>query len=314
MSEPWLIYTLIFAIVFIGAQLAQSAIRHILQQDRRTAKRFAALDKVARALPDIDVLRKKDSGALGSVLISRLRLLIVQSGTQIAVVRVLLIAAGLWLLLLVIAPLPWSLFNRALSTFLAAGSLVYGYLSLKRSRRIARFGEQLPDIIDVIVRSLRAGHPLPVSLSLVAREMPAPAGPEFAVVVDEITYGRDISGALGQLEQRVGYPEMRFLVASITIAQQTGGNLAEVLARLARMLRERFRLKRKVLALSAEGRFSGYALTSLPVGLFGLIHLVSSTYYLEFWASPVSSTILQIAGALLLIGNVVIYKMVHFKV
>lgn len=179
---------------------------------------------------------------------------------------------------------------------------------------MARFGEQLPEVLDVIVRSLRAGHPLPVSLGLVARELPEPAGPEFALVIDEVNYGRSMAEALGNLHDRVGYPELRFFVASTSIAQQTGGNLGEILARLSGMLRERFRLARRVRALSAEGRFSGYALSMLPVALFGLINIVSPAYYTDFWQNASSPSVLAVCLGLLLIGNLIIYRLVNFKV
>lgn len=311
-SDLW-IYLLIFVLISTAARFAQLAISKLAQLDRRTTMRFASLDREDKIAQAIDILRKKELGA-GLVLISRLRLLVMQSGVAITFQRACLIAAVIALIFAFILPIPGSVLVRLPASGLASIVIVTLYFSNKRTRRIERFGEQLPDVIDVIVRSLRAGHPLPVALALVAREMPEPAGSEFSTVVDEITYGRDISGALEQLEKRIGYRELRFLVASITISQQTGGNLSEILARLARMLRERFRLKRKVLALSAEGRFSGYALTSLPLFLFGLIHLVSATYYADFWSSPSRSTILAVAGGLLLIGNYVIYKMVHFKV
>ena len=185
---------------------------------------------------------------------------------------------------------------------------------MKRARRIASFGEQLPEVLDVITRSLRAGHPLPVSMALVAREMPEPAKNEFALVVDEVNYGRSFTEALENLYQRVGYPELRFVVAAVSIGHQTGGNLGEILARLSRMLRDRFRLTRKVRALSAEGRFSGYALSILPIGLFALINILSPAYYAEFWKSPSSGTVLAISLVLLLIGNAVILRLVNLKV
>jgi tight adherence protein B len=314
MSEPWIVYLLIFALVGGGVYLAQVGLRGQLKRERLTAKRFAALDQSQSELPQVDVLRKKAStNAIGAFLVD-VQLLIVQAGSEMTPAALGRRAAMIWAALFLLTPLPLPGLVRFLITGLATGLLVYAYLSFRRGRRIARFAEQLPDVIDVIVRSLRAGHPLPVSLALVAREMPAPTGPEFSAVVDEINYGRSIIDALELFEKRIGYHEVRFFVSSIAIAQQTGGNLAEILSRLAKMLRERFKLKRKIRALSAEGRFSGYALSSLPILLFGLINLVSATYYQEFWQSSARLPVLIVAGGLLLVGNVLIYKMVNFKV
>lgn len=218
------------------------------------------------------------------------------------------------LLFFFVLPAPANALLRFVVAMMGAGLGLTLWLRWKRARRIGLFGEQLPEVLDVIVRSLRAGHPLTVSLSLVAREMPEPAGPEFALVIDEVNYGRSITEALENLYQRVGYPELKFFVASTSIAHQTGGNLGEILSRLSRMLRERFRLMRRVRALSAEGRFSGYALSVLPVALFGLINVVSPNYYTEFWRSPVASTVLAISLCLLAIGNLIILRLVNLKV
>ena len=314
MSEPWIVYLLIFALVSGGVYIAQIGLRGQLKRERRTASRFAALSQKQSQLPQIDALRKKASNNAVGAFLADVQLLIIQAGSEMTPQILGRRAAIIWSALFLLIPLPLPGLIRLFVSGLATGIFVYAYLLFCRGRRIARFAEQLPDVIDVIVRSLRAGHPLPVSLALVAREMPTPAGPEFSAVVDEINYGRSIVEALGTLERRIGYHEIRFFVSSIAIAQQTGGNLAEILSRLAKMLRERFKLKRKIRALSAEGRFSGYALSSLPMLLFGLINLVSGSYYQDFWQSSAKMPVILIAAGLLLVGNMLIYKMVNFKV
>lgn len=314
MLEPWAIYFSIFALVFLAAQLAQFGLGDILRSRRRTTERFAALDRAGQSRHEIDDLRRRTSRAGRLALVARLDAMLLQSGTQLTLGQVAAIFLAVWLGLVVVLPAPSVLLYKITVSGIGAWILVGGYFRTRRARRMTRFGEQLPDVIDVIVRSLRAGHPLPVSLALVAREMPEPAGPEFAVVVDEVNYGRELSEALEGLRRRVGYPDLRFLVASISIANQTGGNLGEILSRLSKMLRERFRLKRKVRAFSSEGRFSGYTLSGLPVVLFALINLISPSYYQEFWTSPARTTILLISFGLLTIGNLIIYRLVNFKV
>ena len=313
MPEPWVVYSLIFAFAFGAAQLFQVGLAGLLRGRRRTSRRFQALHPDGGGPDPLDALRRRES-RLGEVpILASLANLYRQSGVSLRPGGLAAVALAIGLLAYVLLPIA-SGPGRLAASALLASLVLYGYLRVKRGRRLARFGEQLPEVIDVIVRSLRAGHPLPVSLSLVARETPEPAGPEFAIVVDEVNYGRSISEALENLSGRVGYPELRFLVASVSIAQQTGGNLGEVLARLSRMLRERFRLARRARALSAEGRFSGIALSALPVILFGAIQLVSASYYAEFWTSPAASTILAVSVGLLVIGNLAIYRMVNFKV
>jgi tight adherence protein B len=138
-----------------------------------------------------------------------------------------------------------------------------------------------------ICRSLKAGHPLPISLSLVAREMPDPAGTEFGIASDEITYGLDLPSSLQNLSARVGDPDLMLVVMSTTIHSQTGGNLGEILARLSKLIRDRFKLRRKIHALTAEGRFSAVALTEIPFVMFGAINLFAPQYYADTWDSPV---------------------------
>jgi tight adherence protein B len=311
--EPWIVYFLIFAFAFGAAQLLQVGLTGLLRGRRRTGRRFRALYPDGGGPDPLGALRRRESRLGEFAIVASLANLHRQSGTSFgpgALATAALVVGLLAYGLLPIAPTS----GRLVASALLASLALYGYLRVKRGRRLARFGEQLPEVIDVIVRSLRAGHPLPVSLSLVARETPEPAGPEFAIVVDEVNYGRSISEALENLSERVGYPELRFLVASVSIAQQTGGNLGEVLARLARILRERFRLARRARALSAEGRFSGIALSALPIILFGGIQLVSASYYADFWTSPAAGTIVAVSIGLLAIGNLAIYRMVNFKV
>lgn len=310
MAEPWLITLLIFVCAAVAAQQFQAALAGVLRGRKSARRRRTDLGGPSPAA-ELDTLRRRTTGQFA--LVAQWNRLLLQSGTRASSVAIGLRALGIALVILVLLPVP-GFWLRLCASALASGLLVLLYLRIKRARRLARFGEQLPEVLDVIVRSLRAGHPLPVSLSLVARETPEPAGPEFALVVDEMNYGRSISEALEGLHLRVGHPELAFIVAAISIANQTGGNLGEILSRLSRMLRDRFRLARRVRALTAEGRFSGYALSVMPVALFILINVVSAAYYAEFWASPVSGTITGIAIGLLVMGNLVIYRLVNFRV
>lgn len=311
MSESWLITLAVFALVTLAALLFQAGAGALARDRTRRRERFEALapgqanamDEILRRVPRRDL-----------PLLHALRRLVVQSGTSLSPNALGLLWLGLAILLYLLLPAPASGPVRLVTGLLAAALLVGLYLRLSRARRLARFGEQLPEVLDIVVRSLRAGHPLQVSLGLVAREVPEPAGPEFALLVDEVAYGRSVTEALDHLYQRVGYPELRFFVAATAIAHQTGGNLGEILSRLSRMLRERFRLMRRVRALSAEGRFSGYALSVLPVALFVLITLVSPSYYAEFWRSTAALTVVAVSLGLLVLGNLVIYRLVNLKV
>jgi tight adherence protein B len=314
MIEAWVIYVLIFCFAAAAAQQAQAGVAGLLRARRGTRSRFESLRGSAGIAGEPAVLRRRAFLRSGPRFLAGVNILLSQSGSRLSLPFLGLIWLLLAVCLAVASPYPELFVARLITSALGAALLLTAYLKRKRAHRRARFGEQLPEVLDIMVRSLRAGHPLPVSLALVAREMSEPAGPEFALVIDEVSYGRSVVEALENLHGRVGYPELRFFVAAASIAQQTGGNLGDVLSRLSKMLRERFKLKRRVRALSAEGRFSGYALSALPLILFALIHLVSPSYYGEFWASSAATTILATSFGLLLIGNVLIHRLVNFEV
>lgn len=307
-----MVYVLVFVLIVVAAWQGQRGLAGLSRIRRRTRERFDALPAGGPSVA-IDLLRRRSRFG-GSRLVRAANRLLLQSATRRTPAALAGMAGGIALAAFLLSPVPADAATRLLAALVVGPLVVVLALRRQRSRRMARFGEQLPEILDIIVRSLRAGHPLPVSLGLVAREMPEPAGPEFAIVVDEIAYGRSLPEALENLYDRVGYPELRFVVASTAIAQQTGGNLGEILSRLSRMLRERFRLARRARALSAEGRFSGLALSVLPVALFAIINVVSPAYYGEFWQSPSAPRILAVSVGLLVLGNLAIWRLVNFKV
>jgi len=196
----------------------------------------------------------------------------------------------------------------------AAGALGLPVLVLmrRRARRMARFARQLPDAIDIVVRSLKAGHPTPVSIALVAREMPDPIGTEFGIVSDEMTYGLELDMAMRNLLERVGLDDLRLIVVSMGIQASTGGNLAEILANLSQVIRDRFRMRQKINALSAEGRWSAIILSVFPFFLFTVIWLISPGYYGDVLDQPIVIPALVLMLLWMTFGDFIMYRMVHF--
>jgi tight adherence protein B len=188
------------------------------------------------------------------------------------------------------------------------------YLARRRRLRRRRFGAQLPDAIDLMVRSLRAGHPVTAAIGLVAKEMPDPVGAAFGTVVDEMTYGLEFGEALERLRLRMDHPDLHFMIASITLQHATGGNLAEVLTNLSGVIRDRARLHRKIAALSAEGRLSAVVLGALPFGTALIMHLQNPRYYVEAATHPMFPLIALGALGLYLASMVVIYRIVKIRV
>lgn len=187
-------------------------------------------------------------------------------------------------------------------------------LSSRAAKRKKVFARQLPDALDMIVRSLRAGHPVTASLRMVAEEMSDPIGTEMGLVVDEMTYGLDLTEALDKLRRRIRYPDLDFMVVAIRIQHQSGGNLAEILYGLSQVIRRREQMFRKIRAVSAEGRLSAWFISLLPFIVGGAILALNPVYFMQVKNDPLLPWGMGLAGLLLTGGIVMIYRMVNFRV
>lgn len=180
-------------------------------------------------------------------------------------------------------------------------------------RRTNRFNEQLPEALILMSRSLRVGHPLSAALSLVAREMPDPLGSELGMVFDEMTYGLDLREALTSLCGRVEGRALRYMAVAISIQYSTGGNLAELLDRLAVVLRDIDRMHRKVKALSAESRLSATILSILPFAVAFGIGIASPGYFDTVMTDPPFRAALWAAFGGIVMGVLIMIRMVNFR-
>ena len=187
-------------------------------------------------------------------------------------------------------------------------------LQMKANRTRRKMQEQFPIALDVFVRGLRAGHPIAAALDLLTVEMPDPIGSEFGIVVDEVTYGADLRDALQAMAERWDMEEMRMFVVSLAIQAETGGNLAEILENLARVIRERASMMMKVRALSSEGRMTGIMLTVLPVFAFTVLFLFNPKFYLDVADDRAFVPAFVSLLVLYAIGFMTIRRMVDLKV
>ena len=187
-------------------------------------------------------------------------------------------------------------------------------LKFKRGRRQKKFGAQFPDALDIIVRSLRAGHPVPIAITMVAREMADPIGTEFGIVADEITYGADLETGMRNLYFRIGQDDLPLFVTAVAIQSSTGGNLGEILENLSGVIRQRFKMRRKIRALASEGRASAMILSSLPILMFLVIQVVTPDFYASVWHEDLTKIALAGAAGWMLIGNFIMFRMVNFRI
>ncbi|MDH5451736.1 MAG: type II secretion system F family protein [Paracoccaceae bacterium] len=166
----------------------------------------------------------------------------------------------------------------ALGVLMGVGA-VYMWINKKAKKRMDMVEEQLPDAVELMVRSLRVGHPFASAIQIVAKEVPDPLGTEFGMIADESSYGRDVTESLKDLAERMDMQDLRFLAVAVTIQQQSGGNLAEILDGLAKVIRARFRLFRRVRAITAEAKWSGVFLSSFPLVVLVVIQLLKPDYF-----------------------------------
>lgn len=254
----------------------------------------------------------------------KLNQLITFAGLTIAPQRIVIIMLALaviaFAMLAGIAPtLPIdSVLLRALVPLLL--SIVIGcglpvlFLQQKAKQRMKKFGEQLPDALDVMVRSLHAGHPISAALTLVSKEMSDPLGSEFGLAVDEMTYGLDLHDAINNLGRRVPLDDFQYVVIAVNTQHDTGGNLAEVLEGLSRVIRARFQMFRKIHALSGEGRVSARLLLALPFVTVGIINFIAPNYYVEAAKDPVFWPVVLGTLCFMGLGAYVMWRMVNFRV
>jgi tight adherence protein B len=174
--------------------------------------------------------------------------------------------------------------------------------------------DQFPVALDVFVRGLRAGHPIAAALDLLTVEMPDPIGSQFGVVVDEVTYGAELRDALQAMAERWDLDDMRMFVVSLSVQNETGGNLAEILDNLSTVIRERHSMYLKVRALSSEGRMTAIMLTILPVFAFSFLFIMNAGFYLDVADDPAFLPGFIVLIVMYIIGFITIRKMVDLKV
>jgi tight adherence protein B len=187
-------------------------------------------------------------------------------------------------------------------------------INFKAARTRKRIEEQFPVALDVFVRGLRAGHPVAAALDLLTVEMPDPIGSQFGIAVDEVTYGAELRDALQSMAERWELDDMRMFVVSLSIQRETGGNLAEILENLSKVIRERHAMLMKVRALSSEGRMTAVMLTILPIFTFVTTFLLNPRFFLDVAGDPWFVPGFVMLGILYLIGYFTIRKMVDLKV
>ena len=201
----------------------------------------------------------------------------------------------------------------ALIVGLIAGFTPYWYLGFERSRRLAKFEEQFPEAVELIARALRAGHAFPTGIQMVADELPPPAGPEFKLLYERQNYGAQLPDALRAFAGRIPSIDARFFVTAVLTQRESGGNLSEVLDRLASVMRERFRIRREVRVRSAHGRITAYVLAAMPPALAGLMFINAPDQFQILISDPLGLRMIGAGLVLEIIGVLIVRRLVDIE-
>ena len=318
-AEP-LIYGLIFLAVLALVQgIYLTVFGKSISLNSRVNRRLEMLEKGAGREQVLEQLRKEMSQHMKSRSIPLYAILADKAqkaniaftpGQLVMVMGILTVVAFLLLTFGTGAALAVRL---VISVVMGVGA-VFVWVNNTAKKRMALIEEQLPDAVELMVRSLRVGHPFSAALQIVAKEVPDPLGTEMGVISDEAAYGRDVGEALKSMAERMDMQDLRFLAVSVTIQQTSGGNLAEILDGLAKVIRSRFKLFRRVRAITAEAKWSGMFLSVFPIGALIMINVIQPNYY-----DDVKETSLFIPACLVvagfLVANIFVMRMlVNIKV
>ena len=309
------IMVLIFAAVFSAAQAAWSllrsgATRRLVNRRLKVAERTGSLGELV-----LELRKQRGLGEDGQGKKSYLANLVLSSGLAFEPRKWTLYAGAIGL---IAALLVFSLTHKPLLAA-PAGVLVtvlapLAYLKFEAKRRAKALGTQLPNALEIVVRSLEAGHPVPTAIALVGAEMPDPIGSEFGMAADEIAFGATLEQAVANIAGRCRHPDFDLFSTTIRLQDRSGGNLTGLLKMNAHTIRERQKMRLKIHAASAEGRASAMILTSAPFIVFGFLELARP----EFYGGVIHQRAVQMGlaalGGWMLIGNLVMRRMIDMRI
>lgn len=197
---------------------------------------------------------------------------------------------------------------------LAAASIPFFYLHFKKVKRILHFTEQLPNALDMISRSLKAGHSFVTAVKMVGSEMSEPVSGIFKTVYDEQTLGLSIKDSLAHMIERMNTTDVRFFITAVSIYREIGGNLSELLEKLAHTIRERLKIRRQVRVYTAQARLSGYILAALPIFMALFFFFMAPDYIGELWSVKTGKILIAVAICAQIIGFLVIRKIINIRI
>ena len=292
----WNLMVPVFGAERKAAKSLKRRLSRVSTQEHRTSAARMLREKYIRNLNPLERQLETLPG------MDQLALLIEQSGRNTPAHRRLLLSIALGLAAGTLVTFAVGNILIGVIAGVLAAAITVLKINMDRSKRLAKFEEQLPEAMDIMVRALKAGHPFTETLHLVSEEMNAPISVEFGITFADINYGLDVKQAFLNLLERVPNMTLMTVVIAVIVQRETGGNLAETLANISSIVRGRFRFQRKVRTLSAEGRMSAWVLVLIPFVLFVGIMVTTPSYLTLMINEPAGIKMIAIAFVMVIIG------------
>lgn len=324
----------ILLIVFLAAALVVEAVYDLWNVRRgpeaaRIARRLrlmASGDHGSEAVSVLKIRHWENASLTDRLLIQvpgapGIERLLLQTGTQITLTRLALRTIAFF----AIGYLAGAILSRAIAADGATwfGGLLIGSLAATlpmvfvvraKYKRLTGFLLQLPEALDLIGRAMRAGHAFSGGLKMVADEMRDPIGVEFRITFEELNLGLSVENAMLNLLERVDLPDLRFFVITVLIQRQSGGNLAEILDKISRLIRDRIKLFGRVRVLATQGRLEAWILSVLPFVVAGILFLIAPALMSTLWTEPAGRIMLAVTAVMLVAGVLIMWRMVRIRV
>jgi tight adherence protein B len=313
-----LAFVLVFAVVFVPywALVARTEEREerALRKRLRVRRTSALGPAIVKAQAQLGSLGHLDAVLMsGRRVVEPLERLIEQSGSKLTLGRVLLACGFMAVVTFILVSSFSGSVVLAIVLAILIGSLPVWYVRWAAQKRLAVFEEQFPEAIDLIARGLRAGHALTTTLQMVGDEIPDPVGTEFRLLFEQQNYGMSLADALKGFAQRVPIIDARFFVTALLTQREMGGNLSEVLDNLAAVIRERFKVKRQVRAVSAHGRITGVVLGFLAPAVALVLFMISPSHMSLLIEDPLGIQMVMVGLVLQMVGVLIIRRIVDVE-
>jgi tight adherence protein B len=301
--------------MFAGNETSQDVIRQRLEAVRKADRRGeASLDfklireEVLSSVPLLHRLMLKLSWS------GQLKDLLAEAGMKTMPAKILLLTAVFGVGGYVLMAVYFRMGLVGIVVGLVCATIPIDVILFKRSRRLSAFEERFPEALDLLARAVRAGHPFTTGLEMISKESPEPIAGEFRTTFEEQNFGLPLRDALINLAERVPLVDVRFFVTALLVQKETGGNLAEILDELGRVIRDRFRIYREVQIKTAQGRLTAMIMIAMPMVMMGILELMNPTYMAILFRDPMGPMVLGVTAVLQVVGSFILWRIVQIKV